>query len=121
LFALFVSFFRSETFDNDEPVSLKLQKEVDILSGLRFASGRRAVALGCGYLEPYLSNAPRHQHVVVVREDWMVVLLDHELKVVWETPVGAHINEIIGKHKGNYELQDVAVRLKFSNLSDCLK
>ena len=106
---------KSEVWD-PEALPVPLDKplwEVDVLSGLRVAAGRRPVALAAGYLDPYdaTSTESRTQYVVVVREDWSVLLLDHELTTVWETPVGGHLEGILGGHRAEYELRDVAVLL----------
>ena len=106
---------KSEVWD-PEALPVPLDKplwEVDVLSGLRVAAGRRPVALAAGYLDPYdaASTQSRTQYVVVVREDWSVLLLDHELTTVWETPVGGHLEGILGGHRAEYELRDVAVLL----------
>jgi hypothetical protein len=106
---------KSEAWDPEAPpVPLGAPlRQADVLSGLRVAAGRRPVALAAGYLDPYDASTTqsRTQFVVVVREDWSVLLLDHELATVWDTPVGGHLEEILGGRRAEYELRDVAVLL----------
>jgi hypothetical protein len=73
-------------------------------------AGRRPVAVAAGYLEAYSTTAAaRTQHVVVVREDWTVLLFDHKLRLRWETAVGSHVDAMLGADRSLYELCDVGV------------
>ena len=87
------------------PVALASVASVDVLGGLRVSAGRRPVALAAGRL----SSAEAGQRVVVVREDWTVLCFDENLHLVWETPVGATVDALLGRDRRRFDLVDVAV------------
>lgn len=59
------------------------QVEADLLSAVLVKSGRQAVALASGYVEPYSESRSRTQLIVVVTEGWDVLCFDSNLKLLW--------------------------------------
>ncbi|EFA84147.1 hypothetical protein PPL_03221 [Heterostelium album PN500] len=72
-----------------------LRYEVSLASKVGLSSGRRIVALQTGYATPYISRTSSTQLVVVVTEEWEVLVFDHQLKPLWERYV---VDEIPKNH-----------------------
>lgn len=52
------------------------------------SDGSKPVTMATGYLQPYQSMLQvRRQVVAVLTDDWTVLCLDHELKLLWKTRV----------------------------------
>ena len=65
---------------------LRVKAETTLLSkGVgNVRSGRQAVAMATGYLDP-ATDRRRHKYVVVLTHDWTVMCFDRHLKLLWES------------------------------------
>ena len=65
---------------------LRIKAETTLLSkGVgNVRSGRQAVAMATGFLDP-ASDRRRHKYVVVLTHDWTVMCFDRHLKLLWES------------------------------------
>jgi len=70
----------------DGEMHLRIKAETTLLSkGVgNVRSGRQAVAMATGFLEP-ASDRRRHKYVVVLTHDWTVMCFDRHLKLLWES------------------------------------
>jgi hypothetical protein len=76
---------------NNENEVLKVHHDADLLGSVAIVSGRQAVALATGYLQPYSTTKARQQVIVVVTEGWHVLCYDSKLKLLWERTVEADL------------------------------
>eukprot|EP00803_Ostreobium_quekettii_P002515 evm.model.scf_113.4 EVM.evm.TU.scf_113.4 scf_113:72029-79810(+) len=81
---------------------------------VHIVSGRRAVALSAGFIDPGLSEfvrTPRKGVIVVVTADSHVICFDHNLKVLWET----QLVEDVPHHA---TLQEVAIHISNHSIEE---
>lgn len=63
------------------------QAEATLLPKVGVWTGRQAVGLATGYIQPDKPGAKRTQVVVVLTNGWTVLLFDHNLRLQWESTV----------------------------------
>ena len=83
---------------------LRVKAETTLLSkGVgNVRSGRQAVAMATGFLEP-ASDRRRHKYVVVLTHDWTVMCFDRHLKLLWESnPVKQKISQAFHREAAIY-------------------
>jgi hypothetical protein len=75
---------------------LRVKAETTLLSkGVgNVRSGRQAVAMATGFLEP-ASDRRRHKYVVVLTHDWTVMCFDRHLKLLWESNPGIKFFKVL--------------------------
>ncbi|MEO1689717.1 MAG: hypothetical protein AAFU61_17630, partial [Pseudomonadota bacterium] len=119
---------REASSDQVLPPQLAAEATADLLGGLRFARGRRPVALAAGFLEPWhpptaalAASAPppppRRRAVVVLREDWTVLCFDSGLQLQWDAAVH-HFQDLLGADMHLYQPADTAVLITSRGLGD---
>jgi len=88
----------------DGEMHLRIKAETTLLSkGVgNVRSGRQAVAIATGYLDP-ASDRRRHKYVVVLTHDWTVMCFDRHLKLLWESnPMKAKISNAYHREAAIY-------------------
>lgn len=70
------------------PAAVKGTKKVEVSSVLK--GGKTPLAMKAGYIDPPehdFVHVPRKMVVVIVTRGWVVVCLDHNMNVLWQTTV----------------------------------